>query len=145
MARDAFVNAVSDEKVREKLRDKNPATLSDAVTESKRLTANKEIGEGRTKAVSTKGENELQQLKEKVRQLSMSKEPTSTQEKSGLDFRQKQKGNWKLRSPREPPTCWRCAMKGHVSRWCPFTNDQIEEMKKAGKIPTTEPSSTQSN
>ena len=41
LARDAFVNAVSDEKVREKLRDRNPTTLADAVTESKRLTVNK--------------------------------------------------------------------------------------------------------
>ena len=32
-------------------------------------------------------------------------------------------------------------MKGHIQRWCPFTDEQIEEMRRAGKIPTERRSS----
>ena len=138
------MNVVSDEVVCEKLRDKNPATLANAVAESKRLAANREIEESRTKTASMKSKSELQQLREKVRQLSQEKETTPKQ--TGPNFRNKQKGSqWKIRNPKEPPTCWTCAMKGHVARWCPFTDEQIKDMKREGKIPAKETAAGQSN
>ena len=142
LARDAFVNAVADESIREKLRDRNPGSLADAVREAICFAANKELEKGRMKVVTPKSKSEkseLQQLKEQVRQLEIGAEqPAKPQKKPGQNFKRKDRGQpsgsqSRSKTPRDPPSCWRCAQKGHLSRWCPFSDEQIEELKRSGK------------
>ena len=49
LVRDAFLNAIEDEIIREKLRDRNPSSLADAVREARCLAANKELEKSRAK------------------------------------------------------------------------------------------------
>ena len=136
LAKDAFINAISDEIVREKLRDKNPRTLAEAVEEAKRISANRELEKTRTKTTvrrtKTKAEkNEIEELRAQIRQL----QERGREEKEEKTDEKTVQGHWKVRSPREPPTCWKCGKKGHLARWCPFSDEQLKEMRRAGQIP----------
>ena len=142
LAKDAFINAIADGDVRQKLRDKNPSTLADSLREAKRFAANQELERGRMEkgpSKSSKAEkSELQQLRQQVRRMNDGDDETvSSKKQTTPSFRNQMSGGsqWKVRNPREPPKCWRCYMKGHVMRWCPFTDEQIAEIRRAGKIP----------
>ena len=136
IARDAFLNAITDDSVREKLRDLNPKTLAEAVRESRRLAANKDLEKGRAKGTlrqTAVDQTEIQKLQEQIQSLK-----TSQKSRRGGSNEQQGRGTegqWRSRNPGYPPTCWRCFMKGHLARWCPFTDEEIAKMKKEGRIP----------
>ena len=134
IARDAFINAVSDNVIREKLRDQNPRTLADAVRESSRLAANRALEKTRVKETirqSSTQDSELQQLRDEVERLKRRPRRRGARPDQGRAT----EGQWRQRNPGFPPTCWKCYRKGHIARWCPFTDEQIEEMRAAGRIP----------
>ena len=56
LARDAFINAVSDHTTRDRLRDKNLAHLRDCLQEAKRIHANLEVEQNRSKTFPSSGQ-----------------------------------------------------------------------------------------
>ena len=133
IARDAFLNAISDDSIREKLRDQNPKTLADAVRESKRLAANQDLEKTRVKGAVRQisaDQTEIEELKAQIKKLGQMK---PRRQRSRNQQSRAMEGQWKSRDPGNPPTCWRCHKKGHIARWCPFTDEQIAEMKKTRK------------
>ena len=137
IARDAFINAVSDNVIREKLRDQNPRTLADAVRESSRLSANRDLEKTRVKETvrqSSGQDLDYQQLRDEIEKL---KQRRPRRRSSRPEQSRVAESQWRPRNPGFPPTCWKCYRKGHIARWCPFTDEEIEEMRAAGKIPVS--------
>ena len=146
LAKDAYLNAVGDDTVRRKLRDKNPRTLEEAVQESHRFAANKELEKDSSKSSrSDKSEkSEVKKLREQIRQLKIGSESETLPPKTPSPRTQpREEGQWKRRSSFGPPVCWRCSKKGHISRWCPFTDAQMEQMRRNGELPASTPGNGQ--
>ena len=148
LAKDSFVNAIGDRNIREKLRDKNPATLSQTLQDACRFSANVNAERTRARMITEVKEepnsrDEIEDLRQQIKQLSTTfsgerqkkqKKTKPKQKIQTVQLAEEDKGKtgyWKNRSPRTPPTCFRCGKKGHIARWCPFTDAQLKEMKRA--------------
>ena len=123
------MTAISDDSIREKLRDQNPKTLADAVRESKRLAANQDLEKTRVKGAVRQisaDQTEIEELKAQIKKLGQMK---PRRQRSRNQQSRAMEGQWKSRVPKSS-NCWRCHKKGPLLRWCPFTDEQIAEMKK---------------
>ena len=144
LALETYMGAISDIKVKEKLMDRDPQTMDEAVQESYRLSANKELISKEKAEKSQKAEKvgnaAVKKIRDQLRQMKMGDPaPTKTPRREPPKGLPKEDGNWKRRSPSKPPTCWKCLMEGHVSRWCPFTERTIEELRRKGELPLPKP------
>ena len=135
IARDAFLNAISDDAIREKLRDQNPKTLAEAVRESSRLAANRDLEKTRVKSTVRQTSTEPTEIEELRKQIEKLRQQKPNQKGDRNYQGRVADGQWRSRNPGSPPTCWRCYKLGHIARWCPFSDEQIAEMKAAGQIP----------
>ena len=119
LAKDAFIGAVADDKVREKLRDRAPTNLEEALKLARQFSASRELEKQRVRMVATEEETETETKAEKdeVRQLreELSKLKTS--------LKQKPKDRWKKGRDKEKTSktviCYHCQQPGHIQRWCP--------------------------
>ena len=126
LATDAFVNAISDDSVREKLRDKAPVTISQALREVRQIAVNREIEKQRAKQTvrsvemkpSSKENDEVMKLQEKLSKLEA----------------ELKKFHGERLQVKKPRVCYHCSLPGHVKKFCPF--DPCNQMLPSVKAQT---------
>ena len=113
LARDAFIGAVADDRVREKLRDRAPAKLEEALKLARQLAASRELEKQRVRMVAAESEpekDEVRQLREELSQM------RADLQKRKDKWRRKDKNKGK---PPKTVICYHCKQPGHMQRWCP--------------------------
>ena len=153
LARDSFTNAIADASVRDKLRDKNLASLRESLQEAKRIQANLEIEANRAHTFQMKtsiktvredhiadtqtsvndSQAEIRRLQEEFEKFKfMTARGGKTHCKSKPPPRQTRN----IGQSRRVPTCYKCTILGHIAKYCPFSDDQITQWLKDGLIGT---------
>ena len=120
LATDAFVNAVADDRVREKLRDRAPETIEEALRMARQLAASRELEKRRVRAVcegegAQAEDTEVRQLREELRQV------RAELEKFRSPTGKVKKGDGKKAGPGRQwgnLVCFNCNQPGHIRRWC---------------------------
>ena len=120
---ESFVNAINDDGLREKLRDRIPKTLNESLHEIRTLSENKELERNRRSKkcqnVSEKsGEEDLvSQVQEQLKVL-QDELKQYKKGKTGNEGGQKRRDSGK-----RVPECYYCHLKGHIKRWCPLLQE----------------------
>lgn len=123
LATDAFVNAIADDKIREKLRDRAPKTIEEALKAARQLAASRELEKQRVnlRAVQDKEERpteseEVRQLREELRQVKADLQELRSPAGTAAKGDYKKPGRY-----RQPRTvvCFQCNEPGHIRKWCP--------------------------
>ena len=141
MAVDYFVNAVSNTKVRRKLRQKHPKEMSLAIKEARQIEVDLETETMMVKrsdrAHVTTDESRFDNLQEQICQIQSEMKskkndrPSNEEKKKDVKFKGKGRG---------PPTCFNCKHVGHIRKWCPYlmgnNTDPVPPMSKTGKTDT---------
>ena len=120
LAKDAFVNAITDDSVREKLRDRNPVTVIQALKEVQQIAAHFEMEKHRTKIFQpvrtvekkTADADKIRYLEEKLEKLQTDLDKYKHDGEKQSDS-SRNKGRKELK-------CFHCKYPGHIKRKCPF-------------------------
>ena len=138
LAVEAFIGAVEDDEIRQKLRDSNIKKLEEVLQRVRKLEADQVIENQRAKekktvrAVQQKEDDRMTRLEEEVRTLQASRSgggrgvPTSTQ---NGESRGPQVGN-RGRGRGKPRLCFFCDSPDHVQRNCPYRIAWIQQQKQ---------------
>ena len=144
MTKDAFINAIADDSIRSKLRDKNPRSLKECLNEGKLLETNQKIEQTRTKSsvssvkvVTQEAEQRSRSMKTEVRKL---RDEVSRLRKmtvrGGTHCKSRPPANFArpVKQYRRDIECYKCTMKGHIAKACPFPDETITRWVKEGLI-----------
>jgi hypothetical protein len=111
LATDAFVNAIADDCVREKLRDKTPSSVTEALKSVRQIAVNREIEKQRVKQTARRVEASSSNENDGDRKLQ------NKIAKLEAELKQFQSERPKMKQPR---LCYFCSLPGHVKKFCPF-------------------------
>ena len=143
MTRDAFINAIADDAVRSKLRDRNLKTLKECLSEAKLLETNQKIERTWTKASSSVKtvtqekdqrscdvQSEVRKLRDEVSRLRKMtvKGGTHCKSRPPTTFART------VKQYRRDIECYKCTMRGHIAKSCPFPDETITRWVKEGLI-----------
>lgn len=157
LAVQGFINAVTDDKTREKLRDRNPKSVDEAVQMAHQVECNLTLEKVRQKTIETSSEEKkkksttqarkveeekasekdprLQALEDKVAQLQ--EELNKVNVTPGKQTSKPQK-NQQSRPRRDDIICYSCRLPGHIRRRCPYRNNpQTSFPSVRGQMPSS--------
>ena len=129
LATDAFVNAVYDDQIREKLRDKAPVSISEALRNVRQIAVNREIEKQRVKQsarsveVKTEENAEMKELRTKLAKLETELQKFNAEKPS-------------FKRERKAIICRYCHLPGHIERYCPFNPNN--QLIPSGKVQLTD-------
>ena len=121
---ESFINAIHNDGLREKLRDKTPHTLNEALHEIRTLAANKELEMTRRSGKVGETGKRVQQVSEKTEDSQLLQKVQKQLEELQIELEKFKnstvKGSQKKDRERKVPQCYHCKMDGHIKKWCPF-------------------------
>ena len=143
LAKDAFVNAIESQTLREKLRDKHLPTLKKSLEEARRLSTNIDIEKTRGKPSSSektppsKANNEKTGLQEQVRRLQDDLDRLKKQDQRRVPQTKPKPQHRQAENlgRGKPLTCFECARPGHIAKYCPVPSQLVDEWIRQGVIP----------
>ena len=152
MARNSFVEAILDPYIRDKLRDKNLPTLQECLQEARRVKANLEVEKNRNKDSLPSGQVSDKKSKretsfsdidqsDQIRRLRQDLDRLQIRNVRGKNqthcrSRPPSRQSRNIQSQRRVPTCYKCTMIGHISKYCPFPDEVITTWIQEGLIGT---------
>ena len=149
LSRDSFINALSNSSLREKVRDRAPPTLKEALKEAKRLQTNMEMEQVRSKGPGAVKHSVKQisqtdsfhvhdnsDLASQVRRLESDLAKLKTARGGPKQSAKKQSRPTRTVGQKRVPVCWNCTIQGHTNKYCPFPQETIDQWVKEGLIPT---------
>ena len=140
IAKDCFTEAIADQRLREKLRDKNLKTLQESVTEARRLQTNLEMEAARVKEARPtvrqtvdRESTDSNSLQEEVRRMrseiaALKKRESRKKEKSSSSRARA------VTEQRRPVKCYKCTLEGHMAKNCPYSDEVISGWLRDGRI-----------
>ena len=138
LSKDSFIQAIADANTREKLRDKNLATMAECLSEAKRIQANLEIEKNRTKTFVSPQTNVRQVKKEDDERISRLEEEfqrlKNSKTKKTTSNAQPRRSRFIQNKKRNVPVCYNCTMEGHTEKYCPFDEETVSKWIQQGII-----------
>ena len=158
LARDAFINAVQNPTIRDRLRDKNLPSLRDCLLEAKRIQANLEVEKNRPKTQQVASEKHTRivqdissshsppvsdyqdQLRRLQRDFHSFKNQMQSESKSRVRPQNPDSTSRQSRSVqgqgfrKRVPVCYNCTIQGHIEKYCPFPEETVDQWVREGLI-----------